>query len=435
MSGLEQCLINSLAPTKVGKIIAISGDRITVSGIDVCVGSVATVDDSDLECVGFKDGYSFFVSIGKQSRIQAGDLVYVSDKAGGQTIPRDISGEVLDCYGNSLISKTNPDDKIKLPDLQKKTNPLSRPSISIPMDVGVRTINTFTSIGVGQRIGIMAGTGVGKSTLIGMISKFTNADAVIINLVGERSREVNDFIRDNLTEESRKRTTIVVSTADETPMEKIKSADLAISIAEKLKNEGKNVLLMMDSMTRYANAYRDVMISAGEIPANRGFPASVFSKIYDIVERSGNFENGSITSIYTILLDADNVNDPVADHCRGIMDGHIVLSRDMANSGIFPAIDISRSISRVMPSITMKDHQDKSRFVKSVYNTYNENKDLISMGYEPGTDKSIDISIKYIDRIKGILTQDSSERSTLASSLSNLREVYNEITQENKQDP
>jgi flagellum-specific ATP synthase len=212
-------------------------------------------------------------------------------------------------------------------------------------------------------------------------------------------------------------------------MEKVRSATLAMSIAEKKRDEGKNVLLLMDSMTRYANAYRDIYISGGELPTNRGYPPSVYSKIYDLVERAGNFENGSITAMYTILLDGDSINDPVADHSRGIMDGHIVLSRDIANAGIYPAIDISKSISRIMPNITMKDHQEKARYIKSIYNTYSENKDLISMGYEKGSDPEIDLAIEYRQSIKDIMIQSSDDRVSLADSLNKLRVLYDEIKQ------
>lgn len=428
MSYLSQAILNSMSPTNIGKVRSVVGDTIIVSGLNINIGSRAKLNNREIECIGFDKESASFISIGEMGNVKANDLVYIGKDSNSILVPVNLSGEVLNSYGKSLVNNDVEYERISLG--YEKVNPLSRPSIQLPLDVGINTINTFTSIGRGQRIGIMAGTGVGKSTILGMIAKYTDADYVVINLVGERSREVNDFIKENLSEETRKNTTMVVSTADSTPMEKVRSATLAMSIAERKRDAGKNVLLLMDSMTRYANAYRDIYIAGGELPTNRGYPPSVYSKIYDLVERAGSFESGSITAMYTILLDGDSVNDPVADHSRGIMDGHIVLSRDIANAGIYPAIDISKSISRIMPSITMKDHQDKSRYIKSVYNTYSENKDLISMGYEKGSDPEIDLAIKYRSRIKDILIQSSDERVSLAGSLNKLRELYDEIKQE-----
>jgi flagellum-specific ATP synthase len=427
VSYLSKALISSIAPTNIGKVRAVVGNTITVSGLNLNIGSKAKLNGNDIECIGFDGNGASFVSIGHMGNVKANDLVYLGKDSESVKVPVDLAGEVLDSYGSSLINQDIEYEKMSLG--YDRVNPMSRPSIRLPLDVGINTINTFTSIGRGQRIGIMAGTGVGKSTILGMIAKYTDADYVIINLVGERSREVNDFINDNLTESTKGNTTMVVSTADSTPIEKVRSATLAMSIAEKKRDEGKNVLLLMDSMTRYANAYRDIYISGGELPTNRGYPPSVYSKIYDLVERAGNFENGSITAMYTILLDGDSINDPVADHSRGIMDGHIVLSRDIANAGIYPAIDISKSISRIMPNITMKDHQEKARYIKSIYNTYSENKDLISMGYEKGSDPEIDLAIEYRQSIKDIMIQSSDDRVSLADSLNKLRVLYDEIKQ------
>jgi flagellum-specific ATP synthase len=298
---------------------------------------------------------------------------------------------------------------------------MERPSIKKPLDVGVNSINGFMSVGVGQRIGIMAGSGVGKSVLLGMITRFTSADVIIVSLVGERGREVQDFIDENLNETTKHKCTIVAEPANATPLKKIKCAELATSIAEKYRDEGKNVLLLMDSITRYANAYREVLLSSGELPVNRGYPSGVFSRIYSLIERAGNTMSGSITGIYTVLVEGDDLNDPISDNCRGILDGHIVLSRDLADAGVYPAIDISKSISRVMNKVTLKEHQKISIKLKSLYSTYQENKDLISMGYEKGSDPMIDLSIETIPLIMDFLKQPYDSKKSLKSCLADLR--------------
>jgi len=425
LNNIEEKIKHSISFEKVGVVTGESGNKISVAGVDCNVGTDAISSNGNLmECVGFDKNESFFVNLKPGSHASPGEGVYIQGNDNSIAIPTDFLGRVLDSYGNDLRSKKI-SSTIKILKERPRINPLDRPPIKLPIDVGVSSINTFCSIGRGQRIGIMAGSGVGKSTLLGMITRFTNADSIVVSLVGERGREVQDFINQNLTAEARDKCVIVATPADSSSLEKIKGAELSCSIAEHLRDKGDNVLFLMDSITRYANSYRDILIDGGEMPISRGYPPSTFSKIYNLIERAGNSKSGSITGIYTILVDGDNLMDPIADHCRGILDGHIVLNRQLADGGIFPAIDISSSISRLMTEITLPDHQDMAIFLKSIYNTYHENKDLISMGYEIGSDVKIDLAIKHIDLINSLISQKHNQKSDLKHCLFRLREVFN----------
>jgi flagellum-specific ATP synthase len=417
---LQQSIFESLRPSLKGKITGDGSGRIDIKGIDCEIGTVAVSGNGAvLECIGFKDETSFFLNQ-TGSQIIPGDFVRPVGNSRFVQIPSEVLGRVIDSEGFDLSDK-NAERKLSIDLVGKPINPMERPSIKKPLDVGVNSINGFMSVGVGQRIGIMAGSGVGKSVLLGMITRFTSADVIIVSLVGERGREVQDFIDENLNETTKHKCTIVAEPANATPLKKIKCAELATSIAEKYRDEGKNVLLLMDSITRYANAYREVLLSSGELPVNRGYPSGVFSRIYSLIERAGNTMSGSITGIYTVLVEGDDLNDPISDNCRGILDGHIVLSRDLADAGVYPAIDISKSISRVMNKVTLKEHQKISIKLKSLYSTYQENKDLISMGYEKGSDPMIDLSIETIPLIMDFLKQPYDSKKSLKSCLADLR--------------
>jgi flagellum-specific ATP synthase len=427
--GLKENLEKSIAPMNYGKIMAEHGDNIEVSGVTCRVGTVGNTDEGELfECVGFKNNTSFFMSRDGSSKVVPGSEFSIGGDSRYQEVPADLLGRVIDCDGVDLLNKTVK-KTIKLDLVGKKINPMDRPGIRLPMDVGIKSINGFMSIGRGQRIGIMAGSGVGKSVLLGMITRFTSADIVVVALVGERGREVQDFIDENLSEVKNK-CVVVAAPADSSPLKKVRCAELSTSIAEHYRDQGKNVILLMDSITRYANAYRDIYLGSGELPVSRGYPPSVFNNIYSLIERAGSHKNGTITGIYTILVDGDNLMDPIADHCRGIMDGHIVLSRGIADRGVYPAIDISKSISRVMNQVTIDEHQKISRKLKNLYSTYYENKDLISMGYETGSDKNIDLSIKSIKFIEKFLEQDRNSSSNLPESLSLMRQISNHVHSE-----
>ncbi|MCK5121812.1 MAG: FliI/YscN family ATPase, partial [Methylococcales bacterium] len=290
-------------------------------------------------------------------------------------------------------------------------------------DVGVRAINSMLAVGRGQRMGLFAGTGVGKSVLLGMMTKFTGADVVVVGLIGERGREVNEFVLKTLGDEGMKRAVVVASPADDSPLMRVHGAMLATSIAEYFRDQGLDVLLLMDSLTRYAQAHREIALAINEPPATKGYPPSVFAKLPHLVERAGNGDigGGSITAFYTVLAEGDDTNDPIADAARGVLDGHIVLSRSLAESGHFPAIDIEASISRVMPDIADARHMKMARELRRLYSLYQQNKDLISVGaYQAGSDPRIDEAIEKFPVISEFLQQDMNEAVDVSRSLSEL---------------
>ena len=287
---------------------------------------------------------------------------------------------------------------------QHRINPLSRRPIHQPMDVGVRAINAVLTVGQGQRMGLFAGSGVGKSVLLGMMTRGSVADVVVVGLIGERGREVKEFIEDILGEEGRARSVVVAAPADASPLMRLKGCETALAIAEYFRDQGLNVLLLMDSLTRYAQAQREIALAVGEPPATKGYPPSVFAKLPALVERAGNGSDGqgSITAFFTVLTEGDDLQDPIADAARAILDGHIVLSRELADAGHYPAIDIEKSISRVMPMVTSPEHMDLARTLKQFYSLYQQNRDLITIGaYSQGSDPRIDRAIvhkPYLDQ-------------------------------------
>ena len=308
----------------------------------------------------------------------------------------------------------------------KPINPLSRRAITEVLDVGVRSINSFISVGKGQRMGLFAGSGVGKSVLMGMMTRGTTADVIVVGLVGERGREVKEFIEEILGEEGRKRAVVVAAPADNSPLMRLKGCETAVLISEYFRDQGLNVLLLLDSLTRYAQAQREIALAVGEPPATKGYPPSVFSKLPQLVERAGNGGEGqgSITAFYTVLTEGDDLQDPIADASRAILDGHIVLSRQLADSGHYPAVDIEGSISRVMPMVTSREHQDLARQLKQMYSLYQQNKDLIAIGaYTKGNDPRIDQAINVLPVINFFLQQQIGEVIPYEQSIMQLQEI------------
>jgi flagellum-specific ATP synthase len=295
--------------------------------------------------------------------------------------------------------------------MNSPSNPLSRPRVLEPISVGVRAIDGLLSIGKGQRVGIFAGSGVGKSTLMGMIARNTSADVNVIGLIGERGREVLDFIERDLGPEGLARSVVVVATSDQPALIRIKGALIATSIAEYFRDRGLNVMLMMDSVTRFAMAQREVGLAVGEPPATRGFTPSVFATLPKLLERSGTGAKGSITAFYTVLVDGDDMNEPIADAVRGILDGHIVLHRSLANKGHYPAIDILSSVSRVMKEIVPREQQEAADYLKRLLAVYKNSEDLINIGaYQRGTNPEIDLSLQYIQSIWDFTKQSVNEK-------------------------
>ncbi|MDQ7014937.1 MAG: flagellar protein export ATPase FliI [Gammaproteobacteria bacterium] len=338
-------------------------------------------------------------------------------------------GRVLDGHGQPLDLKGSIKAEAFVSLDAKAINPLSREPIRDVLDVGVRAINSLISVGRGQRLGLFAGSGVGKSVLLGMMTRHTSADVVVVGLIGERGREVKEFVQEILGDEGMKKAVVVAAPADTSPLMRIHGSLLANSIAEYFRDQGKNVLLLMDSLTRFAQAQREIALSIGEPPATKGYPPSVFAKLPQLVERAGNGgdQGGSITAFYTVLVEGDDQNDPIADSARAILDGHIVLARRLAEQAHFPAIDIEASISRCMTAITDQDHQQSAQRFRKMYSKYLQNEDLINVGaYQKGSDLSIDEAIEQHPRLMDFLAQNMSEKVTLVESLAELKQALPE---------
>ncbi|MEO8170005.1 MAG: flagellar protein export ATPase FliI [Oxalobacteraceae bacterium] len=332
----------------------------------------------------------------------------------------DGAGRPLDSLGPILATHTAPLNV-------RAANPLSRAPITDILDVGVRAINSILTVGRGQRMGLFAGSGVGKSVLLGMMARYTEADVIVVGLIGERGREVKEFIEQILGAQGLARSVVVAAPADTPPLMRLQGAAYATAIAEHFRDQGKHVLLIMDSLTRYAMAQREIALAIGEPPATKGYPPSVFAKLPILVERAGNgdINGGSITAFYTVLTEGDDQQDPIADAARAILDGHIVLNRTLAESGHYPAIDIEQSISRAMHNITSPQHQEHARHLKQLYSRYQRNRDLISVGaYSHGTDPLLDKAITLQPKIEAFLQQAISERAGLAESLRQLTALF-----------
>ena len=334
-------------------------------------------------------------------------------------------GRVLDGLGNP-IDKKGPIDMEKYVTIDNVApDPLERMMIKEPLNIGVKAIDSCLTFGKGQRVGIFAGSGVGKSTLLGMISRNSSADINVIGLIGERGREVKEFLEKDLGEEGMKNTVVVVATSDKPALVRLKGASVATAIAEYFRDKGYSVMLMMDSLTRFAMAQREVGLAVGEPPASRGYTPSVFAELPKLLERSGNSDKGNITGIYTVLVDGDDMNDPIADTVRGILDGHIVLSMDIASKNHYPAIDVLGSISRVMTSIVSDEHNALNRKLREVLAIYREAEDLVNIGaYKQGSNPKIDYSLEKINEVNELLCQGIYEPSEFYETVEKLKKIF-----------
>lgn len=414
-----------------GKLTRMVGLTLEAEGCRAAIGSLCEVETISglrigAEVVGFAGSRIYLMPTGKTEGLEPGCRVIPLGKNSLAKVGFGLLGRVLDGAGNALDNKgaLKTDAKISLNG--RTINPLSRKPIREPLDVGVRAINSMLAVGRGQRMGLFAGTGVGKSVLLGMMTKYTNADVVVVGLIGERGREVNEFVLKILGEEGMKRSVVVASPADDSPLMRVHGALLATSIAEYFRDQGQNVLLLMDSLTRYAQAQREIALAIDEPPATKGYPPSVFAKLPHLVERAGNADEGggSITAFYTVLAEGDDTNDPIADAARGVLDGHVVLSRNLAESGHFPAIDIEASISRVMPDIADSQHMALATKVRRLYSLYQQNQDLISVGaYQAGSDPRIDEAIEKNASICEFLQQGIDEAVDMNISLVQLKNL------------
>ncbi|QHJ13600.1 Flagellum-specific ATP synthase [Paraglaciecola mesophila] len=395
-----------------GKLVRGIGLTLEAVGCQMPVGSqclIQTVDgEIEAEVVGFAEHITYLMPTQAVKGIVPGSRVQPLNREQGLPVGMSLLGRVVDGNGQPLDGLGAIKAEKRVPLTRPPMNPLSRKPIREPLDVGVRAINSMITVGSGQRMGLFAGSGVGKSVLLGMMTRGTSADVVVVGLVGERGREVKEFIQDILGDEERQKAVVVAAPADTSPLMRLKGCETAVTIAEYFRDKGMNVLLLVDSLTRYAMAQREIALAVGEPPATKGYPPSVFARLPALVERAGNGgeHQGSITAFYTVLTEGDDLQDPIADSARAILDGHIVLSRQLADSGHYPAIDIEASISRVMPMVVSPEHVQVARRIRQVYSTYQQNRDLISIGaYTRGNDPRIDLSIKAEPAINAFLQQ------------------------------
>ncbi len=358
------------------------------------------------EVVGFKEDRVLLMPLGDIHGIGPGSLVESTHSSLKVPVGNELIGRVLDGLGNPMDGKGPILNPKWVPIDNSPPNPLARNRIAEPLTLGVKAIDGLLTCGKGQRLGIFAGSGVGKSTLLGMVARNTEADVNVIALIGERGREVKDFLQKDLKEEGLKRSVLVVATSDQPALIRAKAPFVATAIAEYFREKGLNTLLMMDSLTRFAMAQREIGLAIGEPPVARGYTPSVLAQLPKLLERAGNSSKGSITGLYTVLVDGDDFNEPISDTVRGILDGHIVLSRDLANSNHYPAIDVLASVSRVMPDLIDKEHLQKAGRIKTLMATYRESQDLINIGaYSPGSNADIDEAIEKMPAIRKFLQQ------------------------------
>ena len=413
-----------------GKLVRGIGLTLEAVGCQMPVGSqclIQTVDgEIEAEVVGFGDSITYLMPTTAVKGIVPGSRVHPLNREQGLAVGMGLLGRVVDGNGQPLDGLGAIKAEKRVPTSRPPMNPLSRRPITQPIDVGVRAINSIVTVGSGQRMGLFAGSGVGKSVLLGMMTRGTSADVVVVGLVGERGLEVKEFIEDILGEEERKKAVVVAAPADTSPLMRLKGCETAVTIAEYFRDKGMNVLLLIDSLTRYAMAQREIALAVGEPPATKGYPPSVFARLPALVERAGNGnENqGSITAFYTVLTEGDDLQDPIADAARAILDGHIVLSRNLADSGHYPAIDIEASISRVMPMVVSPEHVQQARRVRQVYSTYQRNRDLISIGaYTRGNDPRIDLAINAEPAINAFLQQGMQQTIAYADSINAMQSL------------
>ncbi len=415
---------------QLGKVSRIIGVTIESTGPNSAIGDLCKIKLRNgtavlAETVGFSDNKVLLMPLEDVGGLYVGAPVEKVEDKITIKVGSDLLGHVLDGIGRPI-------DGNKIKQYENKSiyssapNPLVRKRIKEPLSVGVRAIDGFLTLGKGQRIGIMAGSGVGKSTLLGMIARNTSADINVIGLIGERGREVREFIEKDLGEEGLKRSILVVSTSDSPALLRVKALYTATTIAEYFRDLGYDVLMMVDSITRWAMAQREIGLSIGEPPTTRGYTPSVFANMPKILERAGNSVEGSMTAIYTVLVEADDMNDPIGDSVRSIVDGHIVLSRKLADSSHYPPIDILASVSRLMTEVADKEHLEASKFIKDIYASYIDSKDLIEVGaYKKGSNPKVDVALAEIENINNFLRQDIYEKTDYKETLAMLIDIQN----------
>jgi flagellum-specific ATP synthase len=435
-----QVIINKTETVRsLGNVIEVAGNIIYSTGPDAKLGEICHIerveDESYImaEVIGFKNNVIILSPLENITGIYSGCRVLSTGNPLRVSLGDQLLSRVIDGMGNSL------DDKGKLISDEIRTlysrppNPLERPIINEVMPVGIKTIDSLLTLGRGQRIGIFSGSGVGKSTLLGMIARYAQADVNVIAMIGERGREVSEFIKNDLGEIGLKKSVLVVASSNESAMHRVRAAYMATTIAEYFRDKGKDVLLLMDTVTRLAMAQREIGLSAGEPATTRGYPPSVFAMLPELMERAGTSAKGTITGIYTVLAEADDMNDPIVDTTRGILDGHIVLSRKLANRSHYPAIDVVSSISRSMNSIIPKEHIRLAASIKEMMSEYNDNEEIINLGaYVKGANPVLDRALLVKNDLNAFLRQEVENFQTFENSLDQLKEVYSLLSRDQR---
>ncbi len=451
LAALEAQATQPVPLLTLGSLVRVTGLVLEATGVRAPVGAVCEVLSEGqpgvlAEVVGFNGDRAFLMPTGELHGLASGALVqprpapFSAPRLGRPTHPwrragdrslhlpmgEGLLGRVVDAHGQPMDRAGLLGSVVSQPMQRRPINAMDRDPIRSPLDTGVRAINALLTIGRGQRIGLFAGTGVGKSVLLGMMARYTAADVIVVGLIGERGREVKEFIEDILGAAGLARSVVVAAPADSPPLVRLQGAYYATAVAEHFRDQGRHVLLLMDSLTRFAMAQREIALAIGEPPATRGYPPSCFAKLPQLVERSGNGLNGrgSITAIYTVLSEGDDPQDPIADAARGILDGHIVLSRELAEAGHYPAIDVERSISRVMPSVAARDQLEAARRARALLARHAKARDLIQLGaYAPGHDAELDQAVRLAPALAALLRQDMHERAPLQASCEHLLAV------------
>jgi flagellum-specific ATP synthase len=425
-------VINTIHLTKdSGKVTEVKGMLIKGYLPGASVGSIVQINPSGTEryflaeVVGFKDKHVLMMALSDMRGVALGSKIVLARQIATVRAGDELLGRVVDGLGRPLDDKGEIENFREVPLYSEVRNPLDRKPIRTPIDLGVRAINGALTAGQGQRVAIMAGSGVGKSVLLGMMARYTNADVNVIAMIGERGREVREFIEHDLGPEGMKRSVVVCVTSDQSPLLRMRGAYVATAIAEYFSAQGKNVLLMMDSVTRFAMAQREIGLSTGEPPSQKGYTPSVFATLPKLLERAGSFEGeGSITGFYTTLVEGDDMNDPIGDSVRSIVDGHIVLSRALAHKGHFPAIDVMQSASRVMRAVTSAEHIKLAQKLKETLAIYKDAEDLINIGaYKPGSNPKIDKAVKIIDEVNGFLRQNIDDPTDFTKTIRQLQGI------------
>ncbi len=423
--------IASSKPVRLhGKVTQVVGLVIEGYCPDTSVGAICEIkplegDPIPAEVVGFRNNKTLLMPLGELRGVGLDSLISVRRDKASLGVGPQLLGRVIDGLGNPIDDKGPIRVEEEYPIYALPVNPMTRPPIRKPLDLGIRSINGLLTCGQGQRVGIMAGSGVGKSTLLGMIARYTEADVNVIALIGERGRELREFIEKDLQEQGLHKSVVVVATSDQPPLVRMRGAYIATTIAEYFQKQGKKVLLMMDSATRFAMAMREVGLAIGEPPTTKGYTPSVFAALPKLLERTGNFPEGSITALYTVLVEGDDFNEPISDAMRSILDGHIVLSRDLAARSIYPPIDVMASTSRVMSDVTSREHQALASKFKEVLATYRQSEDLINIGaYKAGSNPGIDYAMSHNADMQSYLKQAIHDPVMLDDAIKGLKGIF-----------